>query len=65
MTTGIEVMERAVERRSVSLFTPRRLVLAFVVFAAVLMPVAALGAAKDWWFLRYGGTPVPTTAPRS
>ncbi|MEJ7791160.1 MAG: hypothetical protein WKF65_04220 [Gaiellaceae bacterium] len=64
MTTEIEVMERAVERRSVSLFTPRRLVLAFVVLAAVLMPVAALGAAKDWWFLRYGGTPVPTTAPQ-
>lgn len=57
-------MERAVERRSVRLVTPRRLVLAFAVLAAVLVPLAALGAANDWWFLKFGGAPVPTTAPQ-
>lgn len=60
----IDVLERAGERRSVRLVTPRRLVLAFAVLAAVLVPLAAFGAATDWWFLRFGGTPVPTTAPQ-
>jgi hypothetical protein len=43
--------------------TPFRLVLVFAVLAAVLVPLAALGAANDWWFLRVGGAPVPATAP--
>jgi hypothetical protein len=38
-------------------------VLAFVVLAAVLVPLAALGAANDWWFLRFGAGPPPTKAP--
>jgi hypothetical protein len=57
-------LERAGERGSVRPLTPRRLVLALAVLAAVLVPLAAVGAANDWWFLRFGGTPVPTTAPQ-
>jgi hypothetical protein len=34
------------------------------VLVAVLVPLAALAAANDWWFLRFGGTPVPTEAPQ-
>jgi len=64
MAAEIDVLERAGERRSVPLVTRRRLVLAFVISAAVLMPLAAFGAANDWWFLRFGGAPVPMTAPQ-
>jgi hypothetical protein len=42
---------------------PRRaFALAGVVVAVVLVPLVALGAANDWWFLKYGG-PTPTKAP--
>jgi hypothetical protein len=41
----------------------RRLVVAVVVFAAVLIPLAALAAANDWWFLRSGSAPRPTHGP--
>ena len=60
----IDVLERAGELRSPRLDARRRLVLAIVVLAAVLVPVAALGAENDWWFLKEGGSPVPTTAPQ-
>ncbi len=64
MAEQIEALERAGERGSVRPLTPRRLVLALAVLAAVLVPLGALGAANDWWFLRFGGSPVPTTAPQ-
>ena len=54
-TEQIEVLKRA---------GARRLVLALVVLAVALVPLVALGAANDWWFLRFGGAPVPTTAPQ-
>jgi hypothetical protein len=58
-----DVLERAGARRSARLLTKRRLVLALVVLAAVLVPLAAVGAANDWWFLRFGAGPQPTRAP--
>lgn len=60
----IDVLERAGARRSSRLVTKRGLVLAVAVLAAVLVPLTALGAAKDWWFLKFGDTPVPTAAPQ-
>ena len=60
----IDVLEGAGDLRSPRLDARRRFVLAFVVLAAVLVPVAALAAANDWWFLKEGGSPVPTTAPQ-
>jgi hypothetical protein len=44
------------------LLTKRRLMLALALLAAVLVPLAALGAANDWWFLRDHG-PAPVSAP--
>jgi hypothetical protein len=38
--------------------------MAFAALAAVLVPLAAFGAANDWWFLKLGGAPLPTTAPQ-
>jgi len=64
MAEQIDALERAGERGSVRPLTPRRLVLTLAVLAAVLVPLAAVGAANDWWFLRFGGSPVPTTAPQ-
>jgi hypothetical protein len=58
-----DVLGRAGARGSARLVTKRRVVLALVVLAAVLVPLAAVGAANDWWFLRFGGTPVPASAP--
>ncbi len=59
-----DVLERAGERHPVRRVTKRRLVLALAVLAAVSVPLAALGAANDWWFLKFGSSPVPTTAPQ-
>ncbi|HEV7642291.1 MAG TPA: hypothetical protein VGO39_15630 [Gaiellaceae bacterium] len=56
------VLERAGATPS-RFVTKRRLVLALVALAAVLLPLAAVGAASDWWFLRFGGAPAPTSAP--
>lgn len=56
-----DVLERAGERRS--LVTRGRLVMFFAVLAAVLVPLAALGAASDWWFLKFGNGPTPTKTP--
>jgi hypothetical protein len=58
-----DVLERAGVRHSAGLVTKRRVLLALVVLAAVLVPLAAIGAENDWWFLRFGGTPAPTSAP--
>jgi hypothetical protein len=52
--------ESPVARRPV---TRRRLILALAVVAAVLVPLAALAAANDWWFFKYGQAPTPTSAP--
>jgi hypothetical protein len=38
------------------------MVIALAVLAAVLVPLAALAAANNWWFLTLGG-PTPTNAP--
>ena len=62
MTTEMDVMERAVEGRSVH--HRRRLILVFAVLAAVSVPLAAFGAANDWWFLNNRGAPLPATAPQ-
>jgi hypothetical protein len=43
--------------------TRGRLVVALVVLAAVLIPLAALAAANEWWFLNSGSTPKPVHAP--
>ena len=49
---------------TVRLVTKRRLILVVAVLAAVLVPLAAIGGASDWWFLRSGGAPIPTAAPQ-
>lgn len=56
-----DVLERAGVRRSTRLVTKRRVLVCFAMLAAVLVPLAALGAANDWWFLQ--GGPTPTAAP--
>jgi hypothetical protein len=58
-----DVIERADLKRSTHLVTKRRVVLALAVVVAVLVPLAALGAANDWWFLRFAGGPLPAAAP--
>ena len=58
-----DVLERAGEGHSARLVTKRRLVMVFAVLAAVLVPLVALGAANDWWFLKFGSGPMPTKAP--
>jgi hypothetical protein len=62
-----DVLRRAGEREAGRVaprrFLGRRLVIAVVVLAAVLIPLAALAAANDWWFLRSGSAPRPTHGP--
>lgn len=58
-----DVLQRAGERRSARIVTKRRLVMVFAVLAAVLVPLTTLGAANDWWFLKFGGGPTPAKAP--
>lgn len=41
----------------------RRLVLALVVVLVLLIPLAALGAANDWWFFKSSGAPKPLRSP--
>ena len=62
MTAEKDVMERAVEGRSVH--HRRRLIFVFALLAAALVPLAAIGAANDWWFLKNGSAPAPTSAPQ-
>jgi hypothetical protein len=57
-----DVLARAGVRPRVA--TRRRVVLAFAVAAAVLVPLAALAGGGDWWFLKWGAAPAPTAAPR-
>lgn len=59
-----DVLERAGARerhRPRRLRGKRRLILALAVLAAVLIPLIALGAENDWWFLKYA--PAPTSPP--
>lgn len=42
--------------------TKRRLIVALALLAAALVPLAALGAASDWWFVQDHG-PAPVSAP--
>lgn len=60
----IDVLEHDVGRRSIRLARRRRSVVAFAALAAVLVPLAALGASEDWWFFKSGGAPEPTAAPQ-
>lgn len=60
------VLERAdvrERRRPLRLRGKRRLILIIAVLAAVLIPLVALGAENDWWFLKYGGAPTPISPP--
>jgi hypothetical protein len=63
-----DVLRRAGERQPAR-FVPRRLpkryrrIVAVVLLVAVLVPLAAFGAANDWWFLESGGAPIPANAP--
>ena len=50
-------------RRPLRLRGKRRLILILAVLAAVLIPLIALGAENEWWFLKYGGGPTPTSPP--
>jgi hypothetical protein len=45
------------------LLTRRRAMVAVAVAAAVMIPLAALADANDWWFFRTPGSPAPTSAP--
>lgn len=64
-----DVLQRADEAQARSprfrrrMFTRRRLIVAFAVLVAVLVPLVALGAANDWWFFRFGAAPTPLSAP--
>jgi hypothetical protein len=63
-----DVLRRAREShragpRLIRALARRRLVLALAVLVCVLIPFVALGAANDWWFLRFGDAPKPVHAP--
>jgi hypothetical protein len=61
-----DVLVRAGERGPRRLLQPRgrrRLVVALAALAVVLIPIVAVGAANDWWFLRVGGAFAPARAP--
>jgi hypothetical protein len=63
-----DVLRRAGERQPAG-FVPLRLanrysrIVAVVALVTVLIPLAAFGAANDWWFLESGGAPIPVNAP--
>jgi hypothetical protein len=61
--TLAKVVERAPDRFPARFVTKRRLVVLVAVLAAALVPLAAVGAANDWWFLRFGSSPTPKPAP--
>ena len=58
-----DVLERAGTQLSNRRLTRRRVVVVLAVLAAVLVPLAALAATNDWWFLELGHSPTPTNAP--
>jgi hypothetical protein len=58
-----DVLRRAGAGPSIRRVTKRRFVVVLAVLAAVLVPLAALGATNDWWFLKLGHGPTPTNAP--
>ena len=58
-----DVLRRAGTGPSGSRVTARRMAIVLVVLAAVLVPLAALAATNDWWFLKFGQSPIPTHAP--
>lgn len=58
-----DVLQRAGAGPSARLVTRHRMVIVLAVLAAVLVPLAALGAANNWWFLKFGNGPTPTNAP--
>jgi hypothetical protein len=62
-----DVLERARERsvhpRRSRLPSKRRLLVLLALLAAVLVPLAALGAVNGWWFFRAGSAPAPANAP--
>ena len=60
----IDDLKRDADPRFIRLVTRRRVLMTFAALAAVLVPLAALAAANDWWFLRFGGAPVPASAPQ-
>lgn len=43
--------------------TKKRVLIALVILTAVLVPLAAIAADSDWWFLRFGDAPTPASAP--
>jgi hypothetical protein len=62
-----DVLLRAGERRA-GRFVPnglrkRRFVVALVVLAAMLIPLAAIASTNDWWFFKSGNAPRPLNAP--
>jgi hypothetical protein len=65
----IDVLQRAASfdsrahRAGIRMLSRRRLVLVVAAVVAVLIPLGALGAANDWWFLGSAGAPVPVIAP--
>src|SRR4051812_41262606 len=62
-----DVLLRAGEAKAGSVpsmrFRKRRVVVALAVLAAVLIPLAAVAATNDWWFLRFDSAPRPTHGP--
>jgi hypothetical protein len=58
----IDVLDRADVNRRAGLVTKRRLILMFVVAAVALVPLTALAAANDWWFIKLNH-PTPTHGP--
>jgi hypothetical protein len=57
------VLARAGVMPTRRLLTRRRIIIALAVAAAVMIPLAALADANDWWFFRTPGSPTPTSAP--
>lgn len=39
----------------------RRLAITAAIVVAIAVPLVAVAASQDWWFLRFGGAPVPVT----
>jgi hypothetical protein len=64
-----DVLRRAGQTQPSRLAQPRRhlrkrrLIIAVVVLVAISIPLAALAAANDWWFLRNTRAPRPLSAP--